>query len=376
MKKNSNLLKIIALGIFIAFPALFFSCSEEEEEPLPVAEFTTSVTPIVVGEYVTFQNQSQNATAYEWNFDNGFTTTDESPVVSFSAAGTYAVTLIVTGPGGTEQVSQDITVIEPTVMYMDADAPAVNSLNIASGAVSSAVNLDGEGFALAMDYETETLYYNDFDNLTLETNSLSGGNEQTILSDYVYSVFSIAVDSVNGKIYFPERDTSGVYMADLDGSNLTLLYGAEDGLESPTDVALDLENNRIYISDVGIDATNYAGDGIWQGNLDGSSLTKVITGGGYSLAVDPISDMLYYNDAFMDTNIKMAPLNDLENTSNFAALEYERCYGITVYGTKVYWSDLGADIGLGFIFRANIDGSNTEELANELGDPRHLVITK
>lgn len=376
MNMLSKLLRVAFVALLATVPLIFSACSEEDEEPMPVAAFMISPQDVVVGEYVTFQNQSENATAYEWSFDNGETSTEENPMVSFSSAGTYTVTLITTGAGGTDQTTMDVTVEEPTVMFMDGLDLTIYSLNISNGSTNNTISLDGEGYALAIDYKTQTLFYNDFDNEAIESNNITGGNELSVVTSNAISVFSIAIDTLNSKLYFPNRYDTAIYVANLDGSEVTKLFGAEDGIESPTDVALDVQNNTIYISDVGFESSGYAGDGIWAGSFDGSSLNQVIVGGGYSLAIDPLNQMLYYNDAFVDANLKMAPLNDLSNPANFATLGYERCYGIFVYGTKIYWSDLGADIGEGLIYRANLDGTNAEELGNLLTDPRHLVIVK
>ncbi len=46
-----------------------------EIKPLPVASFTYSVN----GTDVTFTNTSTNATDYDWDFGDGFTSTDVNP---------------------------------------------------------------------------------------------------------------------------------------------------------------------------------------------------------------------------------------------------------------------------------------------------------
>jgi len=72
----------------------------------PVADFTVSTylptddgdqpyeTDIVfVGEAVEFYNTSLNATDYQWDFGDGYTSDLESPMYSYDDPGTYAVTL-------------------------------------------------------------------------------------------------------------------------------------------------------------------------------------------------------------------------------------------------------------------------------------------
>lgn len=61
-----------------------------EIKPLPVANFTFTVN----GREVTFTNTSTDATSYEWDFGDGFSSFDESPVHEYIDAGTYIVVLI------------------------------------------------------------------------------------------------------------------------------------------------------------------------------------------------------------------------------------------------------------------------------------------
>lgn len=60
-----------------------------EIQPLPVASYTYTVN----GLEVTFTNTSVNATSYEWDFGDGFTSTDEHPVHEYIEAGMYVVVL-------------------------------------------------------------------------------------------------------------------------------------------------------------------------------------------------------------------------------------------------------------------------------------------
>jgi PKD repeat protein len=44
---------------------------------------------------VQFNDNSQNATAWNWDFGNGFNSTNQNPVHTYSSAGAYNVNLIV-----------------------------------------------------------------------------------------------------------------------------------------------------------------------------------------------------------------------------------------------------------------------------------------
>lgn len=78
----------------------------------PVASFTATNANMCAGETITFQNNSINGTSYSWSFQNGTPATSTAivPSVSFPSSGTYTVDLIVSGPGGSDTVSQQIQV--------------------------------------------------------------------------------------------------------------------------------------------------------------------------------------------------------------------------------------------------------------------------
>ena len=78
--------------------------------PLPIPEFTGSgegCSPLTV----TFNNTSQYADTYFWQFGDGNTSIQENPSHTYYGAGNFAVTLTTTGPGGTVALVQYDSVI-------------------------------------------------------------------------------------------------------------------------------------------------------------------------------------------------------------------------------------------------------------------------
>lgn len=103
---------ILAISFFI-----LFSCNKDDENPTPglqpTASFTLSNTLAKIGEEITFTNQSRNASAYEWNFDDGNFSTEENPVHAYDSDGTYTVELTATGEGGTHSAMMEVTIERP-----------------------------------------------------------------------------------------------------------------------------------------------------------------------------------------------------------------------------------------------------------------------
>jgi PKD repeat protein len=71
----------------------------------PEALFTHTGDPDV-----SFTNLTVDATLWFWNFDDGAFSSEENPVHSYTANGTYNVCLEATGPGGTDVYCEDVVV--------------------------------------------------------------------------------------------------------------------------------------------------------------------------------------------------------------------------------------------------------------------------
>jgi PKD repeat protein len=84
----------------------------------PTAAFTFLPTDPDTGETVTFTDASTDSdgtvVGWDWDFDDGGTSTDQNPAHVFASAGTYTVTLTVTdNDGATDDYSDDVTVTNP-----------------------------------------------------------------------------------------------------------------------------------------------------------------------------------------------------------------------------------------------------------------------
>lgn len=379
-----RLLSIVALGSVL----LLASCGEDEEEPLPepVASFTFTPTDPVAGEEISFTSGSVDATAFQWSFGDGTTSTEENPTHTYTNEGSYQVTLSVTGEGGDSTVTQAVEVLYPQMLYADGLDLTIYDVTIAaSGSLSDSIAeypLNDRHFPIAVDASSETIYYIDnFDGILYSAN-LDGTNQTVINDDAGFFYPSdIALDA-DGNIYVTDRGDSetgeGATVYRITGTGTaSTLYDDASGLEVPTALAIDPASGDLYINDVGAVNSGYAADGIWVGNIDGSALTKEITGGGYSIALG--SGNIYFNDAFVDGNIKVAAISDLSASQEFATLDEGNCYGIEYFNGRVYWSDLGANVdgGEGSIKRATAaTGGNVTVILDALADPRGLVVFK
>lgn len=100
----------------------------------PVAGFNYANTDICMGDSIQLTNSSTDATSYLWTVSGATlsSNTDANPYVTFPNSGSYSVTLVATGPGGTDSDTQSInvTVSQHPVATMTAsnNTPLVNDI--------------------------------------------------------------------------------------------------------------------------------------------------------------------------------------------------------------------------------------------------------
>ncbi|MGB0917661.1 MAG: PKD domain-containing protein, partial [Flavobacteriales bacterium] len=102
---------------FLAFP------DSVNYIPYPEPAFDVDTTVGCMGQPFTFTNNSTgNAVTYLWNFGDGGTSTEENPVYSYQAEGTYSVTLTAFNPNGCDSSVTEINLIN--IEHPDADFSA------------------------------------------------------------------------------------------------------------------------------------------------------------------------------------------------------------------------------------------------------------
>jgi PKD repeat protein len=92
-------MKLILNLLLLATLSAFFSCTNEEDpndiqSNPPDACFDTETVEGKVGDEFKFNNCSQNAELFAWDFGDGTLSTQKDPVHSYQESGTYEVTLL------------------------------------------------------------------------------------------------------------------------------------------------------------------------------------------------------------------------------------------------------------------------------------------
>jgi PKD repeat protein len=116
-------------------------------DPTPVAAFTGSPTSGTAPLTVAFTDASTGTlTSWSWSFGDGGTSAAQSPSHTYAAAGTYTVALTVSGPGGSDTLTQVgyVTVNEPAPVASFTGAPTsgtvplnVSFTDASSGSITS-----------------------------------------------------------------------------------------------------------------------------------------------------------------------------------------------------------------------------------------------
>ena len=216
------------------------------------------------------------------------------------------------------------------------------------------------GIALDMD----KIYWTDAKKGTIHQADLNGQNREVLVSE-LDEPRGIAL-TAESKIYWADSGTGKIQAADLDGSPV------EDiviGLEHPSAIALDEDRAKIYWTES--DNYPWGTSQFFRSNLDGSHIENVSisTRGSSNIALDEDRAKIYWTSGYVFRS-------DLDGTNveEFSALPFYWSFGAIALdsaGNKIYWTGLfdppstdwnsPSTTSVG-IFRANLDGSNVEEI--------------
>lgn len=371
MKSKIKLLLSCFLLLFVI--TVVVSCGDDDDsKPKPTASFTASKTTANVNEEITFTNTSEDATSYVWSFGDGTTSTAESPVKSYAAAGEYEVTLSAKGSGGTNSTTLDITIVTGDEIYfIDYSDKKIAKFAInAPATVTNVLDItDKNGLALAYNATNGKIYFSGIDAEDVGgvwTVNIDGTGVANIITD-LYDPYGIALNVAGNKIYVADEadgdDIGHIFRSNLDGTGTTAVVTME-GAQFRA-VALDLVNNKMYYYEV-------YDENLYIANLDGGDEEIIVEGVyGYAIKVDTENNKIYFDDQ-NSGELKRTDLNG-ENMATISAVE-DRVFGIDIDtdNDKLYWSVRGD----GAIYQSNLDGSGKVTIKSGLSSPRGIFVKK
>jgi hypothetical protein len=302
--------------------------------------------------------------SYRWDFGDGETSSEISPVHIYTNPGQYMVKLTLTSftlseaTESTQQViikNADATGIpvyftDGSTVYealINEDAPVVSSIGITT--------LE-DSYGMALDTVNNKLYITDYDADKILVANADGSD----LHDFRTNAGGpdgIAIDYDNEEIYWDTDD--GIRKADMNSAVLTQMvdFVTGQGTEDPEGVSIDPVTGFVF--------WNTYNAGLWKKNRNGTGLTEIITdfdgagtgGGGGSSII--IGSRIFY-DVYVasgDIHIKSANLDGTGIAT--VATGISRPVFALAYDAvneKIYWGDRTPAV----IRRANLDGSGAE----------------
>ena len=215
----------------------------------------------------------------------------------------------------------------------------------------------GSPRSLALDVLEGKIYWSDQDSRWIWRANLDGSDTEAVVKARLIRPVAIALDLAREQIYWTDAGSNKIQRANLDGSRVQTLISV--GLHSPEGIALDVDGGKLYWSDYG---TNK----IQRANLDGSQVEDLVTMGlkiPGEIALDLGAGKIYWTDYGTD-KIQRADL-DGSNIEDLVTTGPKIAKGLAldVAARKIYW----ADSGTGKVQRANLDGSEVEDVVTRPG---------
>ena len=321
---------------------------------------------------------------YYRSTDEAFTAADtevgKTDVPALASDATNDVSVTLTAPA------------EPGIYYYGACVGSVGSN--CSPTVKITVVLEAEVLIAAA--QRPPLYWIDTQAGTLHR--LIGAKIEDLMPS-VQNATSLAVDTINNKLYWAERidDRTGrIRAANLNGSNVKLV---KDLTSAPVDIAVDTAGSKLYVINawgkvqrMNLDGSKFEPNLIvdlempqhvvldvarhkiyWteqpdedigeirRANLNGSDveLVKALTSAPLGLAADVTQRKLYVASSadkiqqlsFDGSNFRPNFITDVESPQEVA---------VDAMGGKMYWTEMGK------FRRANLDGSNVQDIVRGL----------
>jgi PKD repeat protein len=106
-----NFIPVILISIMV-----ITGCNRDNDNtPVTRASFSVTGYETAAPATLNFINTSSNATSYRWDFGDNTFSTEQQPAHTYNFAGSYAINLKVTGPGGSDSVCKIVS-IDPAVI--------------------------------------------------------------------------------------------------------------------------------------------------------------------------------------------------------------------------------------------------------------------
>ncbi|HTF18618.1 MAG TPA: PKD domain-containing protein [Chryseolinea sp.] len=376
MKKLFNIM-LIAIGIITAN-----SCADDSY-PVPPASTVPKFTFTIDNDAfapatANFANASivperAGTVAYTWNFGDGTSSVETSPVHMFEAPGAYVVKLVAVTSESLEinEVTQTIVVRDPNAtgvpLFFTDGSEVFGSIINSAAPIAASIGITSlqDSYGMVVDTVNDKLYIADFDAQSIFVSDLDGKNLATFRSN-IGQPDAVVIDYDTKSLYW---DTdSGIRRADMTNTDVSQFeeFVTGHGADDPEGIAIDNATRTLFWN-------NYNGN-VWTKKLDGTGEKLLVTnGGGGSIIV--VGTKIYFDDFVASGDVQLKNANfDGTGIATVATSISRVVYGLGYdkHGKKIYW----VDRNLNTISRANLDGTSTEPWLVAASSPRGIAIGK
>ena len=223
--------------------------------------------------------------------------------------------------------------------------------------------------AVDFDETDDRIYFADVNAKTIYRAYVNGsGEKEAIIKHDSMGLEGIAVDWVGRKIYWLDRHSKHVEVAELDGTNRRAIKA--DGISDPRAIVVHPGVGYLYFTTWHLQA--YIG----RMGMDGSNFSRIVTyedrlAWPNALTIDYFTDKLFWADAHLD----YIAFSDLDGKNRRFViqdpLKVPHVFAITVFDDFIFWTDWN----LKSINRAHKwDGANFTVLRNTTHRPYDLHV--
>ncbi len=267
---------------------------------------------------------------------------------------------------------------QETLYFADIFNPSfsdgyLRKVNTDGSGLQTLVNTGGGLRGVAVDRFAGKVYWTDVDDDAIRRANLDGSGAEDLVTAGLAFPKVIDLNLLTGKLYWGDQTLGQIGSADLDGSNAAPLLSTNFS----SGLAVDPVNGKLYWSAY-IDGPPWDQGEILRANLDGSGVETVVTGAGKpaNIALDIAAGKVYWTDYAFDV-VRRANLDGSDVEDLFIVGDNLNPGGIALDlpEGKVYWGqDVSYPPYVGKIMRMNLDGSNQEDVATDLGMVTDLAL--
>ncbi len=345
----------ILATLLVFMSVTLFSCQNDDDStpPQSQAQFTASATQVKIGEEIQFTNSSQNATAFQWSFGDGTTSTQVAPRKSYQSSDVFLVTLVSTGAGGSTISTMEITVTPASNFTVENEdnllaSTAVQFTNASVGATTYSWSFGDANNSVSTD-ENPTFTYPNEGTYTVSLTASNSIGENVFTKQITVGASPGAPTS----LYYISLGDEFIRSLILDNSGTTTDILDVAG-KAGVGMAYDEINDKVYFSDF----DTYPFGNIWRMNPDGSGLEAIVSniGDPYAIALDVPGNKIYWVDD--DGNVSKANLDGSNQQIGILNMPSAlwRAISLDVENNKMYVYEANAED----LYVVNLDGSNPQ----------------